>query len=252
MNLSSQCGVGGWIRRRKTEPKDHWLDHALEKHGLKLVNETKTALNVLVMFIPVPIFWALYKQQGSRWVFQATRMNGDVGWFTIKPDQMIILNSAFSLILVPMYQQIIYPLLAKIGIKTSLQKMAGGMVSAAASFVFAGLVEIEIEKHFISILWLVPQYLAITIAETMLSIQHQNFAYTEASKSMKSVMLSFVYLTTAGGNLLMALITSAGMFDSQANEFFFFSGLMLFGLFGFILLALRYEYVFQEEKVEMK
>ena len=42
----------------------------------KKVEETKQLWRVLTVFIPLPFFWALYEQQGSRWIIQANRMNG--------------------------------------------------------------------------------------------------------------------------------------------------------------------------------
>lgn len=209
-------------------------------------------LNVLTMFLPIPVFWTLHMQQGSRWVFQATRMNGDLGWYTIKPDQMIIFNSLFSLLLVPVFDKIFYPLLAKVGFKTPLQKMSGGLFFAAVSFVIAALVEMKIEKDFISILWLVPQYFVLVMGEIMLLIQNLNFAYTEAPQSMKSVMLAFAYLTMAGGNLFMVFISGTRVFESQVYEFLFFAGVMLLGMLIFIALAANYKYVKREGTAENK
>jgi hypothetical protein len=51
--------------------------------------------------------------QGSRWTFQATRMNGQIGSWIIKPDQMQLLNPAFILILIPTFDRLIYPFLNK-------------------------------------------------------------------------------------------------------------------------------------------
>lgn len=58
-------------KKTETEPKEHWLNYAEEKFGKKLVMETKILLNVLVLYIPLPLFWALFDQQGSRWTLQA-------------------------------------------------------------------------------------------------------------------------------------------------------------------------------------
>ena len=55
----------------------------------------------------------LFLSKGSRWTFQATRMNGQVGSYVIKPDQMQLINPAFILILIPLFDQLIYPLFAK-------------------------------------------------------------------------------------------------------------------------------------------
>lgn len=212
--------------------------------------ETKTILGALLMFVPLPIFWTLHMQQPSRWVFQATRMNGDIGFYTIKPDQMIIFNSIFSIILVPVFDRVFYPLLAKVGIKSTLQKMSCGLFCAAASFVIAAMVEMQIEKNFVHILWLLPQYAVLAMGEIFLYVQSLNFAYNEASASMKSVMLSFVYLTMAAGSLFMVLISGSRIFQSQAYEFLFFAGIMLVGMMVFIALAVNYKYNKREETTE--
>lgn len=200
-------------------------------------------LNALVLFLPIPIFWTLQMQQGSRWVFQATRMNGDLGFYTLKPDQMIVFNSIFSIIMVPIYDRMLYPLLARVGFKTPLQKIAVGLFMAAASFVLAALIEMKIETGFIHILWLIPQYFVMVLGEIMVLIPNYNFAYSEAPASMKSVMVAFVYLTMAGGNLFMIFISGTRLFASQVNEFLFFAGVMLVAMAIFIVLAVRYKYV---------
>lgn len=74
--------------RNNGPPVDHWLDRAEPEYGAKLVSDVKAVLKVLVIYIPLPIFWALYDQQGSGWTFQAVRMNGNIGFYTILPDQV--------------------------------------------------------------------------------------------------------------------------------------------------------------------
>lgn len=147
------------FKQRKLNPeaalKAHWLDYAEAKHGRDLVAETKNVLNVLVLYIPLPIFWAVYQLQGSRWTFQATLMNGDLGFYTLKPDQMIVLNPIFGIMALWISEFIVFPLLAKIGITTLLQKMTlGGMLSVLASII-AGVLDMYIRNHYISIFWLV-------------------------------------------------------------------------------------------------
>ncbi|XP_054276749.1 peptide transporter family 1-like [Macrosteles quadrilineatus] len=86
---------------RSKETRDHWLDHADEKFSKSLISDTKAAFQVLFLFLPMPVFWALYDQQGSSWKFQATRMNGSLGWFTIKPDQMQDINPLLIMVFIP-------------------------------------------------------------------------------------------------------------------------------------------------------
>lgn len=77
------------------------FESAKIKFGVQLVNDTKTVLKVLKIFITIPIFWAVYGQQSSSWIFQANRMNLDLGFYTLKPDQLIALNPVFVIILLP-------------------------------------------------------------------------------------------------------------------------------------------------------
>ena len=36
----------------------------------KLIRNTKYLLRILLLYIPVPFFWALFDQKGSRWTIQ--------------------------------------------------------------------------------------------------------------------------------------------------------------------------------------
>lgn len=137
-----------WYRSRHEPPRSHWLDWAEEKYSKRLIQEIKMVLRVLVLYIPLPMFWALFDQQGSRWTLQATRMNmafGDA--FSIKPDQIQMLNALLILVFVPIFDLIIYPLVGLCRIKiTPLRKMAAGMIFAALAFGAATMVEINVVK----------------------------------------------------------------------------------------------------------
>jgi dipeptide/tripeptide permease len=240
-----QSGISGKLKETywKSTPKSHWLDYAEDQFGAKVVMETKTVVNILVLYIPLPVYWAVYTQQASRWVFQAARMDGDIGFYRIKPDQMIVFNSLLGILMIPVCDYVLYPLMAKIGLKSHLQKMTIGGVLAAISFIISGFVEIEIEENFISIFWLLPQYLMIALSENFLYIANINFGYTEAPASMKSVIQSFTFLTIAIGSLIVALISGTKIFESQSTELFFFAGILLLAQIVFAILAYRYKSV---------
>lgn len=192
------------------------------------------------MFVPLPIYWSGILLQNSRWVFQASKMNGDIGWFVIKADQMLAFNSALSLILFPFCEYVLYPLLAKIGIKTLLHRMTfGGIISAIALGISAAI-QTQIEIHFLNILWLIPQYFFMVISENFVYIATVNFAYNEAPSNMKSVMTSFVFVTIAGGNLLIAFVTGMKFFSSLFYESLLFTLLVFVDMICFGLLARRY------------
>ncbi|XP_040847477.1 solute carrier family 15 member 1 [Ochotona curzoniae] len=134
--------------RSKQYPKrEHWLDWAKEKYDERLITQVKMVTKVLFLFIPLPMFWALFDQQGSRWTLQATTMNGKIGALEIQPDQMQTVNTILIIILVPIVDTLVYPLIAKCGLKfTSLKKMTVGMFLASMAFVAATIVQVEIDK----------------------------------------------------------------------------------------------------------
>ncbi|KAL5278473.1 SLC15A1.2 family protein [Megaselia abdita] len=139
------------IRNRSkaiSSTKSHWLDYAEEKCGVKMVADTKALLKVLVLYLPLPLFWALFDQQGSRWTFQATRMVGDIGGFTIKPDQMQVINPLLILAFIPLFNYALYPLLEFVGIKRPLQKLTLGGLLAATAFLISGFVEMKLEDSY--------------------------------------------------------------------------------------------------------
>uniref|UniRef100_A0A3B5BCZ8 Solute carrier family 15 member 1-like n=1 Tax=Stegastes partitus TaxID=144197 RepID=A0A3B5BCZ8_9TELE len=133
--------------RSSVYPKrHHWMDWAEERYDKLLIAQVKMVLKVLFLYIPLPMFWALFDQQGSRWTLQATTMNGNFGLLTIMPDQMQTVNPILILVLVPVVDSIVYPLIAKCRINfTPLKRMNVGMFLAGLAFVAAALVQLQID-----------------------------------------------------------------------------------------------------------
>ncbi|XP_040057678.2 solute carrier family 15 member 1 [Gasterosteus aculeatus] len=127
--------------------RQHWMDWAEDKYAKLLIAQIKMVLRVLFLYIPLPMFWTLFDQKGSRWTLQATNLNGNFGLLVIQPDQMQTVNPILILTLVPVMDSIIYPLIRKCGANfTPLKRMAVGMMMAAIAFVCAAVVQIEIDK----------------------------------------------------------------------------------------------------------
>ncbi|XP_047115520.1 solute carrier family 15 member 1 isoform X1 [Schistocerca piceifrons] len=429
--------------KAKGEKRDHWLDYADDKHDKNLIEDIKATLRVMFLYIPLPIFWALFDQQGSRWTFQATRMTGELGSWSLKPDQMQVVNPVLILVFIPVFEAGIYPLFEKCNLlKKPLQRIGVGGVLAAISFIISAIVELQLEPTYavlpksgeaqlrifngldtqlnvsldnnlnnviealgvwelknlpvsgnqqytitttngsvsendtiiayelqatsyliqndlkisaairndridksengypyirliydfgetlpseiyfkkegtdeialripiqigssatdplpiedgtfdvftqnntkltsvtlqlggvytlvlvesdsatdggyltsihtitepnsVHMLWLIPQYVVITMGEVMFSITGLEFSYSQAPTSMKSVLASGWLLTVAFGNLIVIIVAEAKFFTSQAHEFFLFAGLMIADMAIFALMAMRYKYV---------
>uniref|UniRef100_A0A674EUB4 Solute carrier family 15 member 1 n=1 Tax=Salmo trutta TaxID=8032 RepID=A0A674EUB4_SALTR len=134
--------------RSSSYPKRmHWMDWAEEKYEKLLIAQIKMVLKVLFLYIPLPMFWTLFDQKGSRWTLQATTMDGNFGSLILQPDQMQTVNPILILTLVPIMDSVVYPLIKKCGLNfTPLRRMTVGMFLAAMAFVAAALVQIQIDK----------------------------------------------------------------------------------------------------------
>lgn len=140
--------VGKFKRSKYEEPRTHWLYYADDKFDSRFIEDVKCLLRVLTMFLPLPLFWALSDQQGSRWTLQAEHMDGGMGFLgTLKPDQMQALNPILVIALIPLFDKVIYPLLDKHKIPNRpLQRMVVGLYISALAFVCAGLVQMKIDN----------------------------------------------------------------------------------------------------------
>lgn len=182
----------------------------------------------------------------SRWPTQAQKMNGNLGFYTILPDQVQALNPLSLTVLIPLFNYCFYPILSKMGLRRPLQKLAAGGLLAALSFVISAVVEWHIESQPINsvcILWQIPQYVCMTMGEIMFSITGLSFSYEEAPESMKSVVQAFWLLTIAVGNAFVAIIAKAKLFEAQMFNFLLFAVLMFLDMIIFMILAKRYKCV---------
>ncbi|XP_076974292.1 solute carrier family 15 member 2 [Tamandua tetradactyla] len=183
--------------------RQHWLDWAAEKYPKQLIQDVKVLTRVLFLYIPLPMFWALLDQQGSRWTLQATKMNGNLGFFVLQPDQMQVLNPFLVLIFIPLFDLGIYRLVSKCGINfTSLRKMAVGMILACLAFAVAAAIEIKIDgmaspqpgsqEAFLQVLNLADDEVKVTVLD-----DENNSLLEESIKSFQKTPHFFkLYLQT--------------------------------------------------------
>lgn len=228
----------------KSEQK-HWLDRSLAKFSQEFVNDVKTFLKIVKLFLPLPIFYALLAQQDSTWTFQATLTNLNVFGIEIQADQFKAIGPILLLALIPLWQKVIEPLLNRCGVSlSSLECVFIGGLFAALSFVCAGFLQYYIKLHrrnAISVMWQFPQFLLIMIAEMLISVPGLKFAYTHAPGSMKSVLTAIFFINNALGNLVVVCITELNMFNEKCMEFFFYAFLMLLATVLIRLMSARYQ-----------
>ncbi|XP_026475051.1 peptide transporter family 1-like [Ctenocephalides felis] len=131
-----------------TTIRRHFLDRGRSEFNQSLIDDGKVLLKVLYLYLPLPIFWALFDQQGSRWTFQASRMNGNIFGVQIQPDQTQVANPFLALLLIPILEQI-YHLFIKSGFNPNpLKRMLLGGLVAGLAFVASGLLEMRLQSTY--------------------------------------------------------------------------------------------------------
>ncbi|XP_025204920.1 peptide transporter family 1-like isoform X2 [Melanaphis sacchari] len=84
----------------------------------------------------------------------------------------------------------------------------------------------EHEGNYIHILWQLPQYVCMIIADVIFVVTTTEFSFTEAPINMKSFISAISLFTTALGNFLVVIISSISI-KNQVHEYLLYSGLML-------------------------
>ncbi|XP_007467289.1 PREDICTED: solute carrier family 15 member 1 [Lipotes vexillifer] len=197
--------VRHWSKR--FPKREHWLDWANEKYDEQLISQIKMVTRVMFLYIPLPMFWALFDQQGSRWTLQATTMNGKIGVIEIQPDQMQTVNAILIVILVPVMDAVVYPLIAKCGFNfTSLKKMTVGMFLASMAFVAAAIVQVKIEKT----LPVFPKGNEVQIKVLNIGNDSVNISFPETTLTLNQVSRASEFMTFSADKLTSINISSTG------------------------------------------
>lgn len=292
-----------------------WQQHLARDHqGARLLPDQRSPqpgaspqedianFQVLVKILPVMVtlvpYWMVYFQMQSTYVLQglhlhipnifpanpsnismALRAQGSS--YTIPEAWLLLANVVVVLILVPLKDRLIDPLLLRCKLLPSaLQKMALGMFFGFTSVIVAGVLEME-RLHYIhhnqtvsqeigevlynaaplSIWWQIPQYLLIGISEIFASIPGLEFAYSEAPRSMQGAIMGIFFCLSGVGSLLgsslVALLSLPGGWLHCPEDFgninncrmdlyfFLLAGIQAVTALLFVWIAGRYERVSQ-------
>ena len=178
-----------------------FLRESFSKEGLASVGK------LVIIYFFIAIFWSLWDQTGSAWVLQAAHLDLNfLGWKPL-PSQIQVLNPIFTLTFIPIFNYAIYPAINRVFKLTPLRKIGLGLFLTATCFLIPAWLETQIAAGAKPGLgWQVLAFALITGAEVMVSITGLEFAYTQAPKRMKSLVMSFYLLSVSLGNLFTALV----------------------------------------------
>jgi len=267
-----------WLGRKSMvhiPPKGKvFLKDLLSKEGLLVIVNLS-----LFLFIFVAVFWSLFDQTTSKWVYQAEKMNlmflkwnisdktfigsilsklwglNQVEW-KILPAQMQAANCILVLITIPLFAYIVYPLINKFFRLTPIRKIAIGFFIALPSFAIPAMVEKWVQEGMQpTIWWQMLAYCFITAGEVMISIPALEFAYTQAPKSMKSFISSLNLLSISLGNLFVSFVNKFiqnpdGTVKLKGPSYYWFFTILLLGtgiIFCFVVQFYRGKTYIQDE-----
>lgn len=191
----------------------HFLREAFGKEGLTAM------LKLTPVYLFVAMFWALFDQTGSTWIFQSQDMDRNFLGFEWLPSQIQSLNSVFVLTFIPLFSYLIYPAVEKYWPLSSLRKMGIGLLLMTGAFVLVSLIQVRIDAgERPSIVWQIAAFALLTASEILVSIVALEFAYTQAPKRMKSFIMCFYLAAVAVGNLLVVGVNHFIQIPSAAEK----------------------------------
>jgi len=159
-------------------------------------------LKLSIIYAFVAVFWSLFDQTGSSWVLQAENMDRNFLGIEWLESQIQVINPILVLILIPLFQFVIYPSVDRVFKMTAIRKISIGLFFAAAGFALIMMAQTLIDQgETPSIAWQLWAYVLLTSAEIMISITGLEFSYTQAPKSMKSVVMAVWLFSVSLGNI---------------------------------------------------
>uniref|UniRef100_A0A0E0AE39 Uncharacterized protein n=1 Tax=Oryza glumipatula TaxID=40148 RepID=A0A0E0AE39_9ORYZ len=236
--------------------------------SLTQVEELKILVRMLPLWASIAFFYTGMAQVNSMFVEQGMAMDARVGSLRVPPASLATFELLTSMALIPLYDRVFVPAARRLtgrekGIP-DLLRIGGGLAMAVLAMAAAALVETKraraaqmgMEKT--SIVWQVPQYVVMGVAEMLASAGQLDFFYSQAPPAMKTVCMALGFLAVAAGVYLSSLVLTAvswatatggrpGWIPDDLNEghldrfFWMMAGLGCLNLVAFTSCALRYK-----------
>ena len=254
----------------------HWHEgaHALAPSAAEV--DAADVVRILPLAACIVVFWVIYQQMSSNFQLQGCQMDLHVGSsFKLSPATLNVFDSLVIMLLIPIVDRAVYPLLQRVGLGLGmLTKIGIGFGFAMLSVIVAGIVEIArrnapllegvdgqsscpaigddppLQMSTLSIWWQVPQFMLVGLGEIFAAVTCYELFYAEVPPHMRSVCQSINLLCTAFGSLAAAGFNSvcAGWLPNNLNDpsahldyvFFLLGGVMALNIVLFAFLASRF------------
>lgn len=181
------------------------------------VDEVARGFAACSVFFWVPIFWLAYRQMDSN----LTNMCATMRLGGVPNDILSNLDPIAIIIICPLMDQFVYPLLRKYNINFSpIKKITAGFIIGSFAMVWAAVLQHYIYKTSgyyetgdlkyksgITVWAVTGVYVLIAISEIFASVTTLEYAFTKAPKNMRSLVMSVQLFTTAFSAALQQAFT---------------------------------------------
>jgi len=191
--------------------------------------ENLKALGNMLILVPFgAMFWALWQQNFSSWVVQADKLDRHIFGHEWLPAQIQTVNPLFVLLMLPLTAYVLYPALNKVIRVTPLRKFGMGLFAVIVAFLIVAWIQVRLDAgEKPHVIWQILAFLVLTFGEVAVSVTHLEFAYTQAPKKMKSLVMCTYLGSIALGNVFTAQVNHFiqnpdGTVSLQGAAYFFF------------------------------
>ncbi|XP_060190919.1 protein NRT1/ PTR FAMILY 4.5-like [Lycium barbarum] len=209
-------------QQQSSKPIDQWRLCRVTQ-----VENAKILLSMIPVFCCTIIMTLCLAQLQTFSIQQGFTMDTRItNYFHIPPASLPIIPIVFLIILIPVYDQIVVPILRKFtGIPTGityLQRVGIGLVLSALSMTVASILEVKrkqvardnnmldaipvLQPLPISVFWLSIQFFIFGIADMFTYVGLLEFFYSQAPKELKSVSSCFLWTSMSIGYFLSSII----------------------------------------------
>ncbi|KAI5176098.1 solute carrier family 15 (oligopeptide transporter), member 1 [Pancytospora epiphaga] len=241
---------------RKYLFNEHWITHdTITANTFENTSEFKTACKLMRFFLPAIFFWLLVEQQYTNWVEQGLNMKSTLANELREVSvKLPIMNSLAMILFIPLITGSIYISLRIMGYRIgTLYNASIALLLGALSFFVSALIEYKmiISEHKISIMYQLPQYALMALAELVMGMSGISSLYKETTEELKEAVLCVWLFMIAAANLTIVLVSYICMrIGGNKNN----SQLIMYILFGVlgVFAAVRLHRALKEYKEEIE
>ncbi|KAG5367648.1 Peptide transporter PTR2 [Yarrowia sp. C11] len=207
------------------------------KYSAAFVQDIIVTLSACRVFLFYPVYWLVYGQMTSNFIAQAGQMNT----YSIPNDIMSNIDPITLLLFIPIVEKKVYPWLRQRGYNFGpLARIFTGFFCAALAmvwacgvqvFIYRGQADTQVDEvaveNLVSVFWQVPAYIFIAFSEILASVTGLEYAFLNAPKTMKSLVMS-VFLVTNAGGYAMGIVISPWFQDPYMVSCYFWIAVLTF------------------------